>query len=513
MQASEPRVLIVGAGPTGLTMASELVRHGVAVRVVDRNTEASIHSKALVVQPRTLEVFHAMGLVDRVTAEAQPVFRMRANLEGKEIPWIQFVDVDGPWSRPVMFRQSRTEAVLADHLAQQGVKVERGKALGEFAELEDGVAVSFEDGERDRVDYLIGCDGAHSVVRKQLGLAFEGSTYDNDFLQVDCKVRWNHPYDAGQGFFTDDGALVCLPLGHEVFRFILIRRQRPIDAPDEPVLAEFQAALDAVMPGQAELYDPEWLIRFRLHERLVSDYRVGRVFLAGDAAHIHTPAGGQGMNTGIQDAYNLAWKLGLVLRGKAGDALLDSYHAERHPIAADVLRFTDLAFRTGLGGSYLVRKLRPLLMPLVFGSRWASSKATRVVAQLEVNVRRSPIVEDHRLFPTGPHAGDRAPDARFLHDTGEGEPHEARVFDFLRGTEHVVFAHCAHTHELSALRRELPAGLARLVIADEGEELEERYHLGDGPALWVMRPDGYLGYRQSSDDRQPLLAWLRRVLG
>lgn len=510
--SSTPRVLIVGAGPTGLTMASELVRHGIAVRIVERNSGPSIHSKALVVQPRTLEVFHAMGIADEATSAAQTVFRMRANLDGKEVPWIQFVDVDGPWSRPIMLRQSRSEAILAGLLARQGVTIEWGKPLARFVDESEGVVAYFEDGETARFDYIVGCDGAHSLVRKQLGLAFEGTTYENDFLQVDCKVRWDHPYDAGQGFFTDDGALVCLPLGGESFRFILIRRERPADAPDEPALSEFQAALDALLPGQAELHSPEWLIRFRLHERLAAHYRVGRALLAGDAAHIHTPAGGQGMNTGIQDAYNLAWKLALVLHGHAGEPLLDSYEAERRPIAADVLRFTDLAFRTGLGANYLVRKLRPLIMPLVFGSRWASSKATRVVAQLEVNVRRSPIVEDHRLFPSGPHAGDRAPDAGFLLDEGGASPREVRVFDYLRGTKHVVFAHCAHTHQLAHLRRELPAALVELVIADEGDELEERYHLGDGPALWVMRPDGYLGYRQSSDDPAPLLAWLRGVL-
>ncbi len=501
------QVLVVGAGPTGLTAASELTRHGVRVRIIEQNAGPSIHSKALVVQPRTLEVFHAMGMSEAVAAEAQPVFRMQAHMEGKDMPMIQFGDVDGPFPRPVMLRQSRTEHLLGAQLARQGVAIEWGTALTDFAASDDGVEVTLSSGETLRVAYLIGCDGAHSRVRKQLGLPFEGSTYDNDFLQVDCKVRWDYPNDGGLGFFTEKGVLVCLPLGGGSFRFILIRRERPADAPDEPALAEFQAAVDAEVPGKVELYDPEWLIRFRLHERMVPHYRVGRVFLAGDAAHIHTPAGGQGMNTGIQDAFNLAWKLGLVLHGRGGERLLDSYHTERHPIAADVLRFTDLVFRTGLGSNSLVRKLRPLLLPLVLGNRWVSSKATRTISQLEINVRRSPIVEDHRFFPTGLHAGDRAPDARFVHDEDE-----ARVFDVIRGTEHVVFLHCAHTNVVTTLRRELPEGIARIVIADEGDELEHRYDLGDGPAIWVVRPDGYIGYRQSGDEPGPVLSWFARVL-
>lgn len=501
-----PQVLIVGAGPTGLTAASELTRHGVRVRIVERHDAPSIHSKALVVQPRTLEVFYAMGLSDQAVAIAQPIFSMQAHLDGKDVPMIQFGEVDGPFPRPMMLRQSQTERLLGARLAEQGVEIEWGTSLAEFTPSEAGVDVTLSTGEQLRVEYLLGCDGAHSMIRKQLGIPFEGSTYDNDFLQVDCKVRWDYPDDAGQGFLLDTGAVVCLPLGGGVFRFIVIRRERPEHAPEDPPLAEFQAAVSAAVPSPVELFDPEWMIRFRLHERLAAQYRVGRVLLAGDAAHIHTPAGGQGMNTGIQDAFNLAWKLGLVLAEQAGDRLLDSYHAERHPIAADILRFTDLTFRTGLGSNVLVRKLRPMLLPMVFGSSWVTGKMTRTIAQLEINVRRSPIIEDHRIFPTGPHAGDRAPDATFLLG---GET--TQVFEQLRGTKHVVFAHCIDVETLESLRRKLPAELVRVIVADEGDELEERYHLGGGPALWVVRPDGHIGYRQSGDNLEPLLAWFSRM--
>jgi 2-polyprenyl-6-methoxyphenol hydroxylase-like FAD-dependent oxidoreductase len=506
MTDSSPQALVVGAGPTGLTMASELARHGVSVRIVEQNAGPSIHSKALIVQPRTLEVFYAMGIDQAVAAAAQPAFGMKANLEGKDVPMIQFGEVDGPYSRPMMLRQSQTERLLAARLAEQGLTIEWNVALREFSSDDGGVDVTLSTGERLRVAYLLGCDGAHSIVRKHLQVPFEGSTYDNDFLQVDCKVRWEYPDNVGQGFFTDEGVIVCLPLGQGTFRFILIRRQRPEHAPDEPQLEEFQAAVSSVVPGNVELYDPEWLIRFRLHERLAAQYRVGRAFLLGDAAHIHTPAGGQGMNTGIQDAHNLAWKLGMVLAGHAGDRLLDSYQAERRPIAADILKFTDFTFRTGLADSVLVRKLRPLLLPLVMGSRWVSSKMTRTVSQLEINIRRSPIVEDHRIFPTGPHAGDRAPDAMFMNAGAD-----VRVFERMRGTTHVVFTHCVDLDTLVTLKRRLPEPLARIVVADEGEELEERYHLGSGPALWVVRPDGYIGYRQSGDDPEPLVAWFERM--
>ena len=506
IMASDAQVLVVGAGPTGLTAASELTRHGVRVRIVEQNTSPSIHSKALVVQPRTLEVFHAMGIADEAMAAAQPVFHLQVHMDGKSLPPIRFGEVDGPYPRPMMLRQSQTERILGAQLERQGVAIEWGKGLADFAVDEHGVEATLADGERLRVAYVIGCDGAHSLVRKQLGVPFEGSTYANDFRQVDGTVRWDYPEDAGQGYFTDDGALVCLPLGGHSFRFILIRRERPADAPDEPTLAEFQAALEAVVPGEVELFDPEWIIRFRLHERLAAQLRVGRVFLAGDAAHIHTPAGGQGMNIGIQDAHNLAWKLALVLRGRGGERLLDSYHAERHPIAAAVLRYTDLTFRTGLGAGSVIRWLRPILLPILLGSRLLQSKATRTIAQLELEVRKSPIVEERRLLAIGPHAGDRAPDALF-----EGDGQSLRMFDVMRGTEHVLFAHRAHTDVITRLRRELDPGLVRIVIADEGEQLEDRYRLGSSSAIWVVRPDGYLGFRQSGDDPEPVLAWFTKV--
>jgi 2-polyprenyl-6-methoxyphenol hydroxylase-like FAD-dependent oxidoreductase len=505
----DPQVLIVGAGPTGLTAASELARHGVRVRIVEQSPGPSTQSKALVVQARTLEVFYAMGIADAAVAAAQPVFHMQAYLRGKSMPMIQFGEVDGPFPRPMMLRQSQTERILAAQLERQGVSVEWGKALADFTADDAGVEVTLADGERLRVAYLLGCDGARSLVRKRLGVAFEGSTYANDFIQVDCKVRWDHPDDGGRGFFTDYGAVVCLPLGDGVFRFILIRRERPADAPDEPALAEFQAALDAEAPGAVELYDPEWMVRFRLHERLAAQFRVGRVFLAGDAAHIHTPAGGQGMNTGIQDAYNLAWKLALVLKGRGGEALLDSYHAERHPIAADVLRFTDLAFQTALGAGKLLLWLRPLVLPIMLGNRMVQRRATRTMAQLEVNVRSSPIVEDRRLLTRAPRAGDRAPDARFVH-AGE----EVRVFEILRGTQYVLFARHVDPEAIATLRAELDERapeLVRIVVVDEGAELDERYRLGSRPAIWVVRPDGYLGFRQSGADPASVLAWFARI--
>ncbi|MEW5855393.1 MAG: FAD-dependent monooxygenase [Myxococcota bacterium] len=504
-------VLVVGAGPTGLSLAVELARRGVAFRVVDAGPGPSVHSKALVIQPRTLEVFSTMGVVDEILRRSQPVFAVEPREHGKSLGRISFADdtLDGPFSRPVMLRQAHTEAVLLEHLAGRGVTVQRRTELVGLEQDAQGVTAIMATGEQVRARYLVGCDGSHSRVRQALGLTFEGSTYENDFIQVDCKVRWPLEEATGVGFLRQDGVMACLPLGQGVYRFIRIRQQRPADAPDEPRLSEFQEVLDEELgQGVAELFDVEWIIRFRLHERMVDRYRVGRAFVAGDAAHIHTPAGGQGMNTGIQDVFNLAWKLELVLADKAGDALLDSYHLERHPVAADVLRATDFLFRNALAGTNsVVRTLRSHVLPMVLGSKFVTSRAARMVSQLEVNVRKSPIVEDARFFPSGPHAGDRAPDAKFVGVDGK----EHSVFAHLRGKGHVLFAHHVRTDQLRALTA-LMDGVGDVVVADEGDELLERYHLGDGPATWVVRPDGYIGHRQNGGELDGVKRWLEKAL-
>jgi 2-polyprenyl-6-methoxyphenol hydroxylase-like FAD-dependent oxidoreductase len=316
-------ILIVGAGPVGLTMAAHLRAHGLAPRIIDKAPHASETSKALVLWPRSLEMLDDLGLVDRFLADGRTPNTMR--LYGTGHLLLDFTlgtGVEGTaYPKPLILPQSETERLLTEHLREVGVAVERPVELARFAERGDGVDATLRhaDGREEdvRCDYLLGCDGAHSAVRHGLGLEFTGKADPNDFLLADCRVD-GLPSDAISLFWHPEGALAFFPFGDGRCRIIADLGVSEGDGkPRDPSLEQVQAIVDDRGPDGVKLSDPHWLAGFRINERKVAGYRKGRCFLAGDAAHIHSPAGGQGMNTGMQDTWNLAWKLSLVQAGRA----------------------------------------------------------------------------------------------------------------------------------------------------------------------------------------------------
>src|SRR4051812_11151763 len=339
-----PAVLIVGAGPTGLTLACDLARRGVAARIVEASPGPQPGSRGKGLQPRSLEVFDDLGIVERVLAHGRPAMPMRSvaldgqvTLGGAE-PESLRNRPDIPYTTSLVTPEWRVEEALRLLLADLGGTVEFGTTLVGFEQSEEGVsAVVVKDGEAETITarWLIGCDGGHSTVRKQAGIAFEGETreevrmlvadVDVDGLDREAWHMWRHA----------DGFLALCPLpSTDVFQY-----QAGLAPGQDPELsvANLQAILER-RSGRTDLRlrEPEWSSLWRANIRLADRYRAGCVFLAGDAAHIHSPAGGQGMNTGIQDAYNLGWKLAAVAMGGSA-ALLDSYEAERRPVAAGVL--------------------------------------------------------------------------------------------------------------------------------------------------------------------------------
>lgn len=263
----------------------------------------------------------------------------------------------------------------------------------------------------------MGCDGAHSIVRKSAGLTFEGAAYPQDFILADVKVKWElkhclHVFIGGQGF------LVAFPVPMEPDLFRLIG-SRPLGAGDaEPTLNDFKAAVARFAPGVAELSDPVWISKFALHHRIADCYRSGRMFLAGDAAHIHSPAGGQGMNTGIQDAANLGWKLAAVLQGEKDNGLLDSYHIERHKVGQKLLQGTDRMFELMATTNpillFLRNNLLPWILPFVMTNPTRRANRFRFVSQLGIRYRNSLIVGQTSTWAGRVQGGDRAPHAKLL---------------------------------------------------------------------------------------------------
>jgi 2-polyprenyl-6-methoxyphenol hydroxylase-like FAD-dependent oxidoreductase len=524
-------VLVVGAGPTGLTLAAQLRAFGASVRIVDRQLDRVHESRALGVQPRTLEVLRGLGVAEDLVARGNDAVWVQLHAGGRVVRIRLFgLGLDDTAYPFLLFvSQAETEQVLGDHLAGRGVPVERGVEVVGFHADPDAVTSTLRhrDGrtEQVRARYLVGCDGARSTVRRGAGIPFEGGAYPQTFALADLEID-GLDRDAAHAFLGQVGILLFFPLGRPAsWRMLAMhpslqgRRE-----PARPSLEELQALADAMTGGGVGLRDPVWRTYFGLQHRQASRYRAGPVFLAGDAAHVHSPAGAQGMNTGIQDAWNLGWKLALVGRGIADEALPDTYDAERRPVGGFVVRFTDRAFAVATSTNPLVRALRTRLVPRVLplGLRFdrAVADGFRTVSQLNIGYRHSPAAEEGRpALRRGPRAGDRLPDARITREGQEtwlGAALAAPSFHLLL---------CGppgdwHVSQLTALRHRYPDTLAVHhltrkatlgTLHDLGGDLFARLGV-DGTAQYLIRPDGHIGYRAGGDDLAGLQRHLARWL-
>ncbi|MGD0436003.1 MAG: FAD-dependent monooxygenase [Bryobacteraceae bacterium] len=395
-------VLIVGAGPTGLTLALDLARRGISFRLIEAAATPFEGSRGKGIQPRTLEIFDDLGVIDAITAAGglYPKFRTHLgsfSLRGGSVGSSKQPTESVPYPNVWMVPQGRTEAILRERLRALGGDVEFGKALATFTQNEHGVDATLATGETVRADFLVGCDGGRSTVRKMLGLRMEGAALDekeNQWLIADIEVEGLDRRDWHSWPFAKGGFIALCPLPHtSLFQFT--SKAKTAEAGIESVVHKVTGHR-AGRVAWSSVYQPQ--------VRMVDRYRVGRVLLAGDAAHVHPPSGGQGLNTGVQDAYNLGWKLAHVARG-APDSLLDTYEAERLPIAAAVLGLSKRLYRT------------------------KSIKRGDATNQLALHYRASPLSSG---VPLGSlHPGDRMPDARL--DDG------SRLFDHLRGSHATEF--------------------------------------------------------------------------
>ncbi len=559
-----PPVLVVGAGPVGLTLASELLRFGVPCRLVDMNDGPSVWSKAAVVHARTLEAFAAMGVAAEAVALGRKVHALGFFSGDKLVGHLSVDSLDSPYPFMLGLSQRETERLLERHLVALGGAVERQVEVASFTHGADGVKATLlhlgRDGERERnvveASWLVGCDGAHSVVRKTLDVPFEGSTYEESILQADVRIRWPFavPEDEGLFFVSPRGVLGALPLLGDG-RYRLLALLAPDDRYD-PTLANFRLLMDERGPAGAVVEDPAWMVAFHFHHRRAPRTRVGRVFLAGDAAHVHSPVGGQGMNLGIQDAFNLAWKLALVIRGEAHPSLLDSYHAERSPIAAATIGLTDAATRfatRALGlRSPVVQRVRDQLFGLASRLPLVEERAAAMLGGLAHDYRSSPVVAQHVVslwpaasspglfervsFEQGPGPGHRVGDVELevswegkerlfelLHDrAGKGPTHTLLLFEAshpgLCPLGHVGRAVQARYGDrvrvfVVSLHVSKPPGLDwdGAVVSDPAGSLHHRFG-ARAECLYLVRPDGYVAYRSQPADEEKLLAYLATVL-
>jgi 2-polyprenyl-6-methoxyphenol hydroxylase-like FAD-dependent oxidoreductase len=346
-------VLIIGAGPSGLTLAVSLVQRGIATTVVDRQPTGANTSRAGVVNARSLEVLERLDVSRRLVKEGieAPLFSIRDG--ARTLIPIDFSSLPTAYPYSLMVPQSTTERLLLERLVELGGSVVRPKALTMLDQDADGVTATFDDGDVIRARYAVGADGLHSTVREQAGIGFEGGAYAESFVLADVHLSGDVPINEVMLFWATAGLTVVAPLPDGTYRIVA-----PVaDAPEKPSVGFVQQLLDSRGPGKGHLLvaDVVWGSRFRIHHRVADTYRAGRLLLAGDAAHVHSPAGGQGMNLGIQDAVALGEALAGVLDG-GPESLLDEYSAARRPIARDVVTLTDRMTRLAT----LPRVARPL---------------------------------------------------------------------------------------------------------------------------------------------------------
>lgn len=532
-------ILIVGAGPTGLTMAAVLARYGLKPRIIDRAVQPpDDRSRAIVIQARTLELFEDLGIVQKVLDAGLVVDAANVFTPGGRRGTVRFRPewIDSTYGRLVTLPQEETERILGELVASSRIAVERGVELTAIeGNVETPIAVlKHHDGriERMAAGWILGCDGAHSTVRRLAGLPFHGDTYPDECLLGDVEMEWGLPEGQVSICPHTEGVLLAFPLpGVHRFRVVMIIpstkdvEERHLE--EEEFLAQLRRMTPAI-PGAPEprVVAARWLTRYRLHRRGVSAYRRGRSFVAGDAAHIHSPVGAQGMNTGIQDAYNLGWKLALVTGGLAPSWLLDTYDAERRRVGEFLLRNTDRMFAIVAGGGRLgraVRRIMPTMAVRLLSAPVVGKRLARFVSQTGIRYRGSPLsTEAHgaaRLARHSPRAGDRAPDVAI----GSGR----RLFGLLRGPQHTLLLFANNSPALierfSALGAEVSmryGALVRPVIlrlpqaqppvgeVDEDGEAHDRYGANPG-ALYLVRPDKYIGFRGAETDTEVLRATLR----
>jgi 2-polyprenyl-6-methoxyphenol hydroxylase-like FAD-dependent oxidoreductase len=484
MTVKEHQVLIAGAGPTGLLLAGDLARAGVAVTVLERRTDTSNLTRAFAVHARTLEQLDARGVADELIATGQPVDSLRAfgavRLRLSQLP--------SRFPYVLVTPQYETERVLGKRARALGAEIVLGAEVIGLRQDDGGVDVDVRSpgGEihTRRAAYVVGTDGVRSAVRRALGLPFPGHSAVRSMMLAD--VRLSDPPDS---VLTANGVAagfaLLVPFGDGWYRAIAWNRHRelPDDAPVD--LEEIRAITRAALGSDHGMHDPRWLSRFHSDERQVPHYRVGRVFLAGDAAHVHSPAGGMGMNTGLQDAANLGWKLAVVLHGRASDRLLDSYEAERHPVGRLVLRGSGALLRMALLAPRPLRALRNAAGPVITGIGPVVRRVAGGVSGVAISY---PAPRDAH-----PLVGKRAPDISL---TGGGP---TRLYEALRSGRFVLVTR----DDPASARDALPAGW---------DETIDVVTSGAGFAAYattaLVRPDGYVAWATKDADTAAGLAEL-----
>jgi 2-polyprenyl-6-methoxyphenol hydroxylase-like FAD-dependent oxidoreductase len=535
-------VLIIGAGPVGLTLANELARRSIPLRIIDKVDAIREVSKALILHVRTQEALLRLGVMDDIRREARSLTEVAVFAYGDRIGSWDLDGFAGPCPCPLIIGQNRTQHILADRLKSSGVNIEWGVEATGLDIREDGVTATLKSarGEEEmEASYIIGCEGSDSLVRKTLQIAFEGERYYGEqFIQADCRIRWPLPAGRSYLFLTRVGYMMVIEMPHGLVRIFIslpdkqgaegAEIQKPLGAVEAvsemPTLEEIATEFKRLSGLPCELSDPIWLARYRTSHRYANAFRKGRAFIAGDAGHVHVPIGGQGMNTGIQDAFNLGWKLAGVINGFLAPVALDSYDAERRPIAESLIKGTNFAYRGILHPSALRQRMTRWIGPHLMSNKIVQNFMRNTLEELRINYPASPLNADLG-GSRGPAPGDRAPDPILVQAEDAStvrvtDLDQAGCFQMLlfSGVGEQALSKQSFIGEARSAEAWAPGALCVYAIGAQADYFGEDGFLLDSlgeahaswgvraPAAFIVRPDGVVAARGQ------LASW-RKLIG
>jgi 2-polyprenyl-6-methoxyphenol hydroxylase-like FAD-dependent oxidoreductase len=521
-------VLIVGAGPSGLMMAAQLLRNGVQPIIIDIKKGPTNQSKALVVQARSLEIYRQMGIVDQVLKAGTQVAGASFYQDGKQQASLSLTGIgEGQTLYPYLelFQQSKNERLLLDYLTKACCPVYWDTTVTSLYQNTNHVSVTLKNGEKNYAftcDWVIGADGAHSTVRKQSGISFNGDTYQHNFYLADIKLD-NKDLEKSyvQLFFAKDGFAGFFPMPEEGYFRIVGNIQPKFKEKENLLLEDVVPYINKITARSLQVSNLNWFTTYRLHHRMAGAFRDQRCFLIGDAAHIHSPVGGQGMNTGLQDAYNLAWKLAGVINKQLKPDILNSYAEERMPVAKDLLKTTDRAFSMIMSGNWFVNLIKGWLLPKVLNRVWRSEKSRanffKRISQTGINYRDSKL---NLQLGQSTHikAGDRLPYFE-IYDEKKKEKTDIHTWcskpgftlitlgDLQEGYLFTLAKWITQDYEGSINFFHLPPSNTNWHIFDAFE-----VKAGMRKAL-IIRPDMHIGYMNNIVDIDMMNNYLRNVVG
>ncbi|WP_158797989.1 FAD-dependent monooxygenase [Pedobacter sp. L105] len=511
-------VLIAGAGPTGLTAAMELSRMGIPVRIIDKAQGPSKTSRALAVQSRTIELMGQRGLAKDMLAKGNPVHHTTIYNEKRILGKVNLALIQSRYNFCLLISQAETEGLLRDQVARQGIVIEWATEMTDFTQLaeDNGItaAIKKPDGKTEQfgASYLISAEGAHSIARTKLGLHFEGKTMGQNYALGDLHIDGEIPEDEMSVFISKKGFVALFPMTGKRFRMMVTDPENHTKADAPPTIEELQNLYNNVVHLPGRLFDMNWGSRYGINSRMMKTLKVGNVFFGGDSAHIHSPAGGQGMNTGIQDMINLSWKMAFVIKGLAKSELLESYEEERVPIIKGLLNTTEKATDMFNSLNPVIYSLMSAFIPPLLSFKFIQKKGTSIISEVANEYKESRLSAKGRSMGSL-NAGMRVPDTLLQVKVVLKDGHTSFVYDLLNPSAFTILLVNQDADQvpgtLLKTKQQIPV---QIIASVTGKETDYENVFGRHPGFILVRPDSYVAACDTMENLSVLEDWLGQWL-